>query len=64
MAEISLTGSLHNTLLHYITERYAEAKEAWKLIAETLISEYGMTEDDNDVKWPRREIAQMEALIQ
>ena len=44
--------------------RYAEAKRAWKLIAETLITEYGMTEEDNDVQWPRREIVQLEALIQ
>ena len=45
-------------------KRYAEAKEAWELIADTLIPEYGMTEEDNDVKWPRREIARLEALMQ
>ena len=44
--------------------KYAEAKKAWELIAETLIKEYGMTEEDNDVQWPRREIAQLEALMQ
>ena len=44
--------------------KYAEAKKAWELIAETLITEYGMTEEDNDVQWPRREIAQLEALMQ
>ena len=45
-------------------KRFAEAKESWELIADTLISEYGMTEEDNDVKWPRREIARLEALMQ
>ena len=44
--------------------RYAEAKKAWELIAETLIKEYGMTEEDNDVQWPRREIAQLDTLMQ
>ena len=43
--------------------RYAEAKKAWELIAETLVTEYGMTEENNDVRWPRREIAQLEALM-
>ena len=44
--------------------RYAEAKKAWELIAETLITEYGMTEEDNAVQWPRREIVRLEALMQ
>ena len=44
--------------------RYAEAKKAWEQIVETLITEYGMTEENNDVQWPRREIAQLEALMQ
>ena len=43
--------------------RYAEAKKAWELIADTLISGYGMTEEDNSVKWPRREIAQLNTLM-
>ena len=43
--------------------RYAEAKQAWELILETLVSEYGMTEEDNGVKWARREIARLEALM-
>ena len=43
--------------------RCAEAKEAWELIADTLISGYGMTEEDNDVKWPRREIARLDQLM-
>ena len=43
--------------------RYAEAKREWELIAETLATEYGMTEDDNDMQWPRREIAQLETLL-
>lgn len=45
-------------------KRYAEAKEAWELIARTLLDEYGMTEEDNGVRWPRREIAQLEKLMQ
>ena len=44
--------------------RLAEAKKAWELIADTLIRDYGMTEEDNDVQWPRREIAQLETLMQ
>ena len=43
--------------------RYAEAKREWELIAETLATEYGMTEDDNDMQWPRHEIAQLETLL-
>ena len=43
--------------------RYTEAKQEWELIAETLATEYGMTEDDNDMQWPRREIAQLETLL-
>ncbi len=43
--------------------RYAEAKQEWELIAETLGTEYGMTEEDNDMQWPRREIAQLESLL-
>ena len=43
--------------------RYAEAKKEWELIAETLRTEYGMAEEDKDLQWPRREIAQLEALL-
>lgn len=43
--------------------RCAEAKKAWELIADTLISGYGRTEEDNDVKWPRREIARLDQLM-
>ena len=44
--------------------RYAEAKQAWEMIADTLLTQYGMTEEDNDVQWARREIAQLENLMQ
>ena len=43
--------------------RYVEAKKEWELIAEILSTEYGMTEDDNDMQWPKREIAQLESLL-
>ena len=44
--------------------RYAEAKQAWELIADTLLTQYGMTEEDNNIQWARREIAQLENLMQ
>ncbi len=34
------------------------------LILETLLSEYSMTEEDNGVKWARRELARLDALTQ
>lgn len=43
--------------------RFAEAKEEWELIAETLISDYEMTEEDNDIAWAKDEIAQLERLL-
>ena len=39
--------------------RLEEAAKEWELIAESLMTEYGMTEEDNDVKWARREIAKL-----
>ncbi len=41
--------------------RYTEAKKEWERIAEILSTEYGMTEEDHDMQWPRREIAQLES---
>ena len=43
--------------------RFAEAKKEWELIMEALITEYEMPEDDNDVEWAKREIAQLEQLL-
>ena len=43
--------------------RFAEAKKEWELIKETLSSEYGMTEEDNDITWAKDEIAQLEKLL-
>ena len=43
--------------------RFAEAKKEWELITETLISEYGMVEEDNDITWAKSEIAQLEQLL-
>ena len=43
--------------------RFAEAKKEWELIAEALITEYGMAEDDNDIQWAKSEIAQLEQLL-
>ncbi len=45
-------------------ERFAEAKKEWELIIEALISEYEATEDDNDILWAKREIAQLEQLLE
>lgn len=42
--------------------QFAEAKKEWELIIETLISEHEATEDDNDILWAKREIAQLEQL--
>ena len=42
--------------------RYTKAKEEWEKIAETLIKEHNMSEDDNDVLWAKREIEQLKAL--
>lgn len=39
--------------------RNSEAKKEWELIKKTLISEYGMSEDHNDVLWAKREIEQL-----
>lgn len=39
--------------------RNYEAKKEWELIKNTLISEYGMSEDHNDVLWAKREIEQL-----
>lgn len=39
--------------------RNSEAKEEWELIKKTLISEYGMSENHNDVLWAKREIEQL-----
>lgn len=44
--------------------RFAEAKKEWELIAEGLISDYGATEDDNDIAWVKDEIAQLEKLLE
>lgn len=43
--------------------RFAEAKKEWELIAETLVSDYGMDEEDNDIAWARDEIAQLKKLL-
>ncbi len=43
--------------------RFAEAKKEWELIVKTLMSDYGMTEEDNDIQWARDEIAQLEQLL-
>ena len=43
--------------------RFAEAKKEWERIAETLASDYGMTEEDNDIAWAKDEIAQLECLL-
>jgi hypothetical protein len=43
--------------------RFAEAKKEWELIIEGLISEYGIVEEDNDITWAKREIAQLEQLL-
>ena len=38
----------------------AEAKKEWERILDTLLKEYGLPEEDNGVRWARREIAQLE----
>ena len=43
--------------------RFLEAKKEWELIIEGLISEYGVTEEDNDITWAKSEIAQLEQLL-
>ncbi len=43
--------------------RFADAKKEWELIVRTLLSEYSKTEEDNDIKWARREIAQLDLLL-
>lgn len=43
--------------------RLEEAKAEWELIMKTLISEYAVTEEDNDIAWAKREIAQLEQNI-
>ncbi|MBE5931542.1 MAG: helix-turn-helix domain-containing protein [Lachnospiraceae bacterium] len=43
--------------------RFGEAKKEWELIAKTLISDYGMDEEDNDITWAKDEIAQLERLL-
>ena len=40
--------------------RPAEAKKEWERILETLLTEYGLPEEDNGVRWARREISQLE----
>ena len=40
--------------------RPAEAKKEWERILDTLLKEYGLPEEDNGVRWARREIAQLE----
>ena len=44
--------------------RYGEAKREWKLIIEGLVSDYGVTEDDNDVEWAKQEIEQLNQLLE
>ena len=43
--------------------RLEDAEKEWELIAGSLITEYGMTEEDNDVKWARREIAKLKDAL-
>ena len=43
--------------------RFGEAKKEWELIAKTLISDYGMDEEDNDIIWAKDEITQLEKLL-
>lgn len=42
---------------------FGEAKKEWELIIETLMSDYGVTDEDNDIKWAKDEIAQLEKLL-
>lgn len=44
--------------------RFAEAKKEWELIIEALLSEYKLTEDNNDILWAKNEIAQLEQLLE
>lgn len=43
--------------------RFAEAKKEWELIVETLASDYGITDEDNDVTWAKDEIGQLERIL-
>lgn len=43
--------------------RFGEAKKEWELISKTLITDYGMDEEDNDITWAKDEIAQLERLL-
>ena len=43
--------------------RFGEAKKEWELIAKTLIFDYGMDEEDNDITWAKDEIGQLERLL-
>ena len=43
--------------------RFAEAKKEWELIIEGLITDYGVSEEDNDIAWAKDEIAQLEKLM-
>ena len=43
--------------------RFAEAKKEWELIMKTLISEYGVAEEANDITWAKSEIAQLDVLL-
>ncbi len=39
-------------------------KKEWELIIQALLSEYEAAEDDNDILWAKREIAQLEQLLE
>ena len=41
--------------------RPAEAKKEWERILDALLTEYGLPDDDNGVRWARREIAQLDS---
>ena len=43
--------------------RFGEAKKEWELIAKTLIFDYGLDEEDNDITWAKDEITQLERLL-
>ncbi len=47
------------TFLYKKLGRLEEAKTEWELIMKTLISEYALTEEDNNIAWAKREIAQL-----
>ncbi len=50
--------------LHKKLGHFTEAKKEWELIIEALLSEYEATEDDHDILWAKREIAQLERLLE